>query len=89
MVTCEWQRWKPRGEFLDYNEVIVSCSQHGDQSGHDSEKDAKLEIIFWAPKPWRVKEAWGLPEGVKACGEVQASIRELRRLRQFWPMWVQ
>lgn len=59
----EWQRWKPRGRFLDYSEVIVSCSQHGDQSGHDSEKDAKLEIIFCALKPWRVKEARGAPRG--------------------------
>lgn len=39
------------GMLWDYSEVIVSCSQHGVQSGQDSEKDARLGIIWGALKP--------------------------------------
>lgn len=39
------------GMLWDYSEVIVSCSQHGVQSGQDSEKDTRLGIIWGALKP--------------------------------------
>lgn len=49
----------------DLSEVVGSCSQHGVQSGQDSEKDARLRILLGAPKSWRVEEV-GLSEGIGA-----------------------
>lgn len=50
---------KHKGMLLNYNKMIVSCSQQGVQSGQDSEKEAGVGVLPWAPVPWRVQEALG------------------------------
>lgn len=58
---------------LDYNEVTVSCSQYGVQSGQDSERDARLGILAWAQKSWRVEELLGLPQGIRVLWQTSAT----------------
>lgn len=65
---------------LDYNEVTVSCSQYGVQSGQDSERDARLGILAWAQKSWRVEELPGLPQGIRVLWQTSATEGTVQNL---------